>query len=1478
MKKYILVLLMFNVAPQFLMAQKTTRITEFSTETDVYLQQLDLFLNKSKSEEFKLITKQITKAFNNSTISKLNQERIIGISNRMLKQKLRPSPYFKTFFNVVLMFNQKDENKNLFDQWIVVYDTMLTSSTSKRLMIFCDFTTSFIQNKTLRNSRSVRWYADYTTFSFKEDFGIPYIHFPSPINLNCSNDNGSFSIKNTIGDFWILTHEFSGENGKLDWTRRGFSSDSIYAVLKNYKLDVKKPHFIADSAIFYNKYLFDKPIQGLVEDKVVPGKSAKSYPLFRSENTNVVLDDIFPDVDYKGGYVFKGKEFIADGGDDASARILIKKNGKVILIANANRFSIKDNEISSTSAAIKLFFDEDSIYHPSVQFSYDKSKRKLQLYRDGKGVSGSPIINSYHQLTMDAELLEWQIDDEFIYLGSTPATSVSSVQFESIANYQEAKFHELQGIDAINPLMLVNKYVKKSGNNEFSARDFAHFSGYPEIQIQHYLMNLANKGFLYYNIAQHRVTVLEKLNNYVNAKLQKGDYDVIRFSSNIKQTSGSGMIVNSSINLNSKDLVIQGVGIVSLSDSQRVYIQPYNGKIELKKNRDFQFDGKISAGNGRFILFGKQFNFTYDQFKVDLNQIDSVQLSVPKIPIVRDMYGNEKLVRVKTVLEAVTGYLRIDHPNNKSGLRKDSFPEYPIFTSFEDSYAYYDRPGTFNGVYNRDNFSFHLQPFEIDSLENFTGKGLRFPGTFESANIFPIFDDTLTLQKDYSLGFDRVTPNQGFEIYGGKAHYFNDIHLSHEGLKGKGIFEYLTSVSTSDEIYFFPDSTALFTKEFTLNKVEEGIEFPSVKNNETFALYYPYNDKFYIHKIEDEFNFYDSQATFNGDILLKPSGLTGGGVMTLDKAEMESDLFSYNAKWFASDTADLKVFTDLGGISFQSKNLRTHIDLYEKTGDFYSNGKGSYVDLPDNKYICFIDKLHWDMKEKMLTLGDQEGTSKGTKFVSVHPGQDSLSFVAKTSTYDLQENIINVFGVNEILVADVAIYPSEDGFSVEKNAFIPTISGARILANVHTKYHEFTNANVNIDGGNKYTASADYTYVDAQKVEQHIFFRQITVNEDTSTIAIGEVDNEDPFKIGSKFNFKGNVNLMAEDRYLTFDGYLNLNNKCDLITQDWVKFRSEINPKLIRIKLDSVLRNEDKDRLATGILMNLDSTHMYTAFLSPKERSIDVEIIKANTYLRYDKRLSSFIMEGKDSIANLFIINENTCKSSGEGAIDLNLDFGQLSVKSAGFIERDEKNNNTELQVFLMLDFMFEEKAMEVMAKDIYEAFGEEEYVYGEFYSRTLARLVGKEKSEEMIIDVESTDEFSSFPNELNKTLVFTDLTLVWDDKKQSYINKGKIGVGNIFENQLNSIMDGWIKLSKKGIHDELYILLKTEYGDIYYFEYKNNVMSAYSTNDDFNNIIIETKAKKRQADRGRNKQPYRYVYCSEEKMERFEKEMRKRD
>ena len=320
-------------------------------------------------------------------------------------------------------------------------------------------------------------------------------------------------------------------------------------------------------------------------------------------------------------------------------------------------------------------------------------------------------------------------------------------------------------------------------------------------------------------------------------------------------------MVNAALNLETKDLNIIGIDDIELSQKRGVYLYPKDGLIVVKKNRDFVFNGQVFAGKGRLNLFGRDFKFHYDDFKLDLNNIDSIRFSVPIQPIQIDMYDNEVLTAIKTVIEAARGELIVDDPSNKSGIRQDSFPEFPIFKSFDDSYVYYDQKSIFDGVYSRDKFSFHLQPFEVDSLDNYTGKGLFFAGTFVSAGIFPTFDDTLRLRQDYSLGFTRETPDDGFAIYGGKAKYHNEIKLSNEGLKGSGDFEYLTSKASANEILFFPDSTNLFTQVFTITKVATGIEFPEVKNTETYAHFEPYNDRLNIYQKKDVFDFYQSQAT-----------------------------------------------------------------------------------------------------------------------------------------------------------------------------------------------------------------------------------------------------------------------------------------------------------------------------------------------------------------------------------------------------------------------------------------------------------------------------------------------------------------------------------------------------------------------------------------------------------------------------------------
>ena len=88
--------------------------------------------------------------------------------------------------------------------------------------------------------------------------------------MSCSNRSGSFQISGTKGKYWIQNNKFKGVGGKVDWKDRGWSSDSVYANLSTFSIDVKESQFKADSVNFYNKSL--SPLRSFV----LPGGSESS--------------------------------------------------------------------------------------------------------------------------------------------------------------------------------------------------------------------------------------------------------------------------------------------------------------------------------------------------------------------------------------------------------------------------------------------------------------------------------------------------------------------------------------------------------------------------------------------------------------------------------------------------------------------------------------------------------------------------------------------------------------------------------------------------------------------------------------------------------------------------------------------------------------------------------------------------------------------------------------------------------------------------------------------------------------------------------------------------------------------------------------------------------------------------------------------------------------------------------------------------
>ena len=68
----------------FSFQSNSQKITTFSEEIDIFLVELDIYLNKSQNDELRQISKNISKSFRKVNISEKDQKSIRDISDLML--------------------------------------------------------------------------------------------------------------------------------------------------------------------------------------------------------------------------------------------------------------------------------------------------------------------------------------------------------------------------------------------------------------------------------------------------------------------------------------------------------------------------------------------------------------------------------------------------------------------------------------------------------------------------------------------------------------------------------------------------------------------------------------------------------------------------------------------------------------------------------------------------------------------------------------------------------------------------------------------------------------------------------------------------------------------------------------------------------------------------------------------------------------------------------------------------------------------------------------------------------------------------------------------------------------------------------------------------------------------------------------------------------------------------------------------------
>lgn len=1453
-------------------------IREFSRDTGLFVSELTAFtgthLESTELPDFQ----RFLHVFD--SLSFEQQLEIIDMSNMLLKRKCRPRPHFISYQRIMMEFLTEGKTSFGYDAWLEGTSQLLLrqDASIREIDQWLSLSLSLLDENIIYQSNSITWRVSGPSFQFHMDKTMTV--FFEDVTVACYSGRDFIQVRDASGYIDPLELYWYGTRGMVTWERAGMPDNEMNAILGDFQINLKTPGYTADSASLYYPALFDGIALGKLEDKVtlITDLSSIVYPKFISYKSSYRIDNFVPGIHYSGGLSIEGSNLVGSEVGGKPAMLEIFGGDTLRMRVESDRVSMNGRFIRAPHASVSIYFGTDSIYHPDLEFSFDVARDMLRLNKTVDFKSLGPYSNSYHKIDMNFDELSWNRGESTMTLQALQGTSVGRATFESNTFFDYGFFTDLQGMDIEHPLAQLYTYSRMLDGNTFALANYASYIGYPQYQVRHLLMELSKYGFVYYDDKTDLITVRQKTFDYISASMRQRDYDVIRF---ISRTEGAS---NAELDLFTRDLTITGIPVIFLSDSQNVRLIPTENRIVMKRNRSFQFDGLVDAG--LFQISGKNFFFNYQDFKIDMQQIDSLKISIMTEEY--NQYGEPILARIENAMEDMTGQLLIDDPNNKSGLA--NFPQYPTFSSLEGSYIYFDDKSIQNGVYHRDDFYFQMEPFTIDSLDNFSPEAIAPKGTFFSAGILPPLEMEMTLRKDNSLGFYMQTPEEGIGIYGGLATLYNDIEMSSGGLRGYGSLDYLNASAWSDLFMMHPDSLMARSRRFLLREKREGTENPYVENTVADLKLLPEENLLEISRVEEVFTVFNDSIFHGGNLALRPSGLTGNGVLGFPDARFESDRFRFGSRTLSSDSSGVKLTAaSFDEFPFLTNDVNIFVDLDQRRGEFRANGDATLIEFPYNLYETRLDQMTWYMdqdkvlmsQEKLLPenevdIGIDSLRTNGPTYTSIHPQQDSLNFVSTRAEYNYRSRLLLASGVPFIEVADAYVFPYGRELNIGYRATMSLLEDSKVLANKTNRQYQLYDASIAVNGAKEYSGSGYYDYLDAFGNSYQIYFDKIWTDTSVLTLAKGTVKEDSPFMLSPYFDFQGEVQLAADTTFLAFDGGLRLVHDCD-IGKSWLRFSSVIDPANIRIPIPEQMQNTDLNKIFSGTLITRDSTHIYSAFLSGRKDYFDANISSAYGELIFDPEREDYIISTPEKLADqtwpgqYLRLETERCLVYGEGSINLNLEFGQVKISSTGNATHRINEDEFETRLVLGLDFPFSPVALKVMGAEI-DSLPQLDPVdlTDPHYLLAMKDLLGRDLANKLERQMGLTGAYEEIPPQWKHTIFFNDLKLKWNQDASSFRYRGMVGIGNIGDIQVNKKVEAYIELVERGSGDLFDIYLRADDRTWYYIAYSPGGLQVLSSNRVFNQIVFDLKASDRRIKSRAGQAPFVYSLAAQRRLDLF--------
>ncbi len=1519
MKKVLSYLLFLTASTSFLQAQ-TKEAYKLAFQDSVRV-----MLENNQSTEATAVGAAFATAWHSLTLGQ--QDQIKDLAKQLRKKRYKPFPMLSDFYGSVGFAVEREhvESERL-SAFLKVASQVIEKENGASTMSFFKYCRDFFEYHSLHYENLFRLHAEPETYTFeyirdlnaeipdtttkatdnfnqfdkpKEDTNTVWqddttkVEQPMPmwmqpvaqpvlvgpvlkfqnVTFNFATAYDSATLKNTNGTLSLRDGTFVGERGSFGWSPAGLSSDSVHFEFKEYNFNVNKPHVKAEQGKLVYVGMVTNKVDGIFEFKSIRHKDAASsvYPRFMSFQNNIqIIRFTNAKMKYVGGFALNGHKIYSSSVNNDYSRLEVRGGTGKKFTSQSRLFEFQDSLITAKQGMIQIYQENDSIFHPGIQFRYDYGKERLSLQRVKGQLHEAPYTSSFFNMDFSADQVRWDLKSDSMNIIALGGVNYAPLVLESVDFYNPEDYRLLGGKGfSFHPLALVVNYAKKNGIREFYDYDLSVAVKKKLEEIKMAMTFLSQKGMINYNSSSGLVQVKEKAMHFFDSKKGESDYD------NLKIHSITDKVANATVNFKKGTMIVRGVEEVNVSDSLNVILKPDSSTITILQNRDIKFDGKITAGN--FEINGKDFTFKYDSFFINLNKIDSIRFYVTeknakgqtiRRRVNNAMVGADSLssaeAGLKTGASKSQGTLYINLPDNKSG--KVKVTDFPRLDAAAGGVIYFDRSEVLDGAYDRSVF-FVVPPFKLDSLNDADPASIKFQGTFVSSGMFPGFKEKLHTMADKSLGFTHGIPKAGYQLFKGDGKVFGGINMDNNGLRVTGKIDYLAATVESRDFIFYPDSVVGKGNVGELKEKQIGqVWFPQVTLPDFELNWKPKQDRFTLHNLKSPFNLYASTAQLDGSLTISKTGVAGAGKLITRGSEAKSSELSFSAKDFSARHASFQVkTTNPEKPALAGEDIRLKFNLAQNFAEISPETEGvAAIDFPYAQFKTSIPKAHWDLNTQKITMTKEANVPiENSYFYTTKKELDSLSFNAEKAEYDIKTQQLKVSGIPYIIVADAKITPENGEILILENAKIGQLKNTTIILDTLNGYHRLTGGVVDIVSRKEFSGYATYQYVNASSdtfaIKMTDFHLAPIVEEEKTkkakgpvqlhTVANGAVDAKSNLKLAPRIFYKGDMVMYASKPALQLKGYVKLDLKKVKNYNTWLKYQQSGDEKDVYMDFDKA-ETEEGRKAEAGLHFASDNS-LYITFVSEKKSPEDEDFFLPSGSLYFDKESNEFKIEDRQKAAGeklagkVFEYNEEKSEVRFEVPVTFFKGFKEFNLTASALGTGNLSTNEIKMNSLIMADINLPIQAYQMMAADLQAVIKNESVQEGLGDQTELLYKIADIVGEKVVKDYEqrSLQGYVSLGTiaALSKPLVFSNVNLKWSQKHKAFYSEGLLGMSNILKYDINGSFEGFMEARKNEDGTPVFhVFFKASPESWYYFGYEDNRLIIQSSNPVFNDLIAK--------------------------------------